>query len=97
MPLVVRRRVNSSSGIAENRPELERGVHDVAGEDASSYWGAIVLAVLLVPAGLALLLVVLAKIEPALLRPVPAPPEPAGVVGAQPAGAGLNVLVNTEK
>jgi hypothetical protein len=55
-----------------------------------------VLAVLLVPAGLALLLVVLARIEPALLRPVPVPPEPAGAAG-QPAGAGLNVLVNTEK
>ena len=62
--------------------------------------GAIVLAVLLVPAGLALLLVVLARIEPALIRPEPAPPEPAGVAAGaavQPAGAGLNVLVNTEK
>jgi hypothetical protein len=35
---------------------------------------ATVLAVLLVPAGLALLLVVLARIEPALVRPDPAPP-----------------------
>lgn len=59
------------------------------------------LAVLLVPAGLALLLAVLARIEPALVRPDPAPPEPAVTtvqpVAVQPAGAGLNVLVNTEK
>jgi hypothetical protein len=59
--------------------------------------GAIVLAVLLVPAGLALLLAVLARIEPALVRPDPAPPEPAATVAGQPAGAGLNVLVKTEK
>lgn len=49
---------------------------------------------LLVPAGLSLLLAVLARIEPALGRPEP-PPEPATASAGQPAG--LNVLVNTEK
>jgi hypothetical protein len=58
-----------------------------------------VVAVLLVPACLALLLVVLARIEPAPVRPEPAPP--ADGVAAVPVlpgqAAGLNVLVNTEK
>jgi hypothetical protein len=101
LPLVAQ--MNGSCRIAENGPKRARPVHEVPGEgDRSGNWGAIVLAVLLVPAGLALLLAVLARIEPALVRPDPAPPEPATgaasqPVAGQPASAGLNVLVKTEK